>query len=291
MKVDQPLGDPSDAASQLLHRCWLAYLSDDLPTDAVIRAASRSGDDEAAREALFCASLDHTIWFHAPLSADRWHLYDFSCVHFVGGRGLAIGYVFAADGTARGDGRPGGARPRLRNRPTDRAIEPRVDVGPNARAHQVGGGHGHGTVGARDAPHADLPDTVADARSASGARARALREARRVHAEVGCDQFVVPRHEADGVPGRRDRGGDRRGDRGVRRRVRRHRCDRRPDDGQRSRGVRRRRGRRDAWSPAPELQRPQGGQAGRDHRPDRRRAASPATGCSSPRTPRPAARR
>ncbi len=98
MKVSTPLGDPSDAASQLLHRCWLAYLSDDLPTDSVLRALP-FGDDEAARNAAFCASLDHTIWFHGRLSADRWHLYDFSCVHYVGGRGLSIGSVFAADGS------------------------------------------------------------------------------------------------------------------------------------------------------------------------------------------------
>jgi acyl-CoA thioesterase II len=97
MKVSSPLGDPSDAESQLLHRCWLAYLSDDLPTDSVLGVLP-FGADEAARDASFCASLDHTIWFHGQLSADRWHLYDFTCAHYVGGRGLAIGHVFAADG-------------------------------------------------------------------------------------------------------------------------------------------------------------------------------------------------
>ena len=97
MKVNEPLGDPSDAGSQLLHRCWLAYLSDDLPTDTVIKAHP-VGNDAEARESLFCASLDHTIWFHRRLIADRWHLHDFSCLHFVGGRGLAIGHVFSEDG-------------------------------------------------------------------------------------------------------------------------------------------------------------------------------------------------
>ncbi len=98
MKVNGALGDPADPQAQILHRCWLAYLSDDLPTDAVIRAhpnAGAAGDDGA----LFCASLDHTIWFHRPLSADRWHLHDFSCQHFVGGRGLTIGHVFSEEGT------------------------------------------------------------------------------------------------------------------------------------------------------------------------------------------------
>ena len=87
MKVNAPLGD-----DQLLHRCWLAYLSDDLPTDSV-RATTEIVDDGR-----FTASLDHTMWFHRPLRADRWHLHDFTCHSFVGGRGLAIGHVFAADG-------------------------------------------------------------------------------------------------------------------------------------------------------------------------------------------------
>ncbi|MGZ4792195.1 MAG: acyl-CoA thioesterase [Ilumatobacteraceae bacterium] len=87
MKVNAPLGD-----DQLLHRCWLAYLSDDLPADAV-QAATGLVD-----EGRFTASLDHTMWFHRPVRADAWHLHDFSCHSFVGGRGLAIGHLFAADG-------------------------------------------------------------------------------------------------------------------------------------------------------------------------------------------------
>jgi acyl-CoA thioesterase-2 len=98
LRVDDELGDPGDPSAQLLHRYWLAYLSDDLPTDAVIRAHP---DGPAITEAsgVFSASLDHTIWFHRPVRADRWHLHDFTCLHFVGGRGLALGHVFTADGT------------------------------------------------------------------------------------------------------------------------------------------------------------------------------------------------
>jgi acyl-CoA thioesterase-2 len=97
MRVHTDLGDPADAAAQLLHRCWLAYLSDDLPTESVVRAHPEGALLESL-DALFCASLDHTIWFHRPLRADRWHLYDFTCHHYVGARGLSIGHVFAADG-------------------------------------------------------------------------------------------------------------------------------------------------------------------------------------------------
>lgn len=97
LKVGDALGDPADPAAQLVHRCWLAYLSDDLPTDAVVRAHPLAAEPDP-HALTFSASLDHTIWFHRPVAADRWHLYDFSCHHFVGGRGLSIGHVFAADG-------------------------------------------------------------------------------------------------------------------------------------------------------------------------------------------------
>lgn len=93
MRVTTPTGD-----DPLAHQCALAFISDDLPTDAVF---SSSPDARAAADAgtAFSASLDHTIWFHRPLRADQWHLYEMSCNAFVGGRGLSFGYVFAQDGT------------------------------------------------------------------------------------------------------------------------------------------------------------------------------------------------
>jgi acyl-CoA thioesterase II len=98
MRVNDELGDPADPGAQLLHRCWLAYLSDDMPTDSVIRAHPISTARAEGERELFCASLDHTIWFHRPLQADRWHLHDFSCHHYVGGRGLSFGHIFGEDG-------------------------------------------------------------------------------------------------------------------------------------------------------------------------------------------------
>lgn len=84
-----------------VHRCIMAYLSDDLPTDAVFRAhpvvAPRlegSADDLG----VYSASLDHAVWFHRPVRADTWHLYDMSCTALVGARGLTWGNVFDAEG-------------------------------------------------------------------------------------------------------------------------------------------------------------------------------------------------
>ena len=95
MKVTAPL-PPGNG--DLLHRCWLAYLSDDLPCDAVVRAHPRRTAIDGAEDR-FIASLDHSVWFHAPPQVDEWHLYDVSCIAYAGGRGLALGHTFSADGT------------------------------------------------------------------------------------------------------------------------------------------------------------------------------------------------
>ena len=81
MRVRVPLGD-----DDLLHRCWLAYLSDDLPCDAVVRAHPNRADIDGGAER-FIASLDHSVWFHHPPRVDEWHLYDVTCLAYAGGRG------------------------------------------------------------------------------------------------------------------------------------------------------------------------------------------------------------
>ena len=104
LKVDEPLGD-----DELLQRCWLAYLSDDLPTDSVGHAVLGWDDSDHEQPAdpeerndrwadVMSASLDHTIWFHRPVRADEWHLHDFTCHGYVGARGLSIGHIFSVGG-------------------------------------------------------------------------------------------------------------------------------------------------------------------------------------------------
>lgn len=91
LQVSEPVGD-----DYMMNCCWLAYLSDDVPTDSVVRAYRHVVGPEW--EPGFAASLDHTIWFHRPSRADQWHLYDFTSSVFVNGRGLATGKVFSRDG-------------------------------------------------------------------------------------------------------------------------------------------------------------------------------------------------
>lgn len=87
-------------AAPVLHDCWLAFISDDLPTGAVFNVLwpDRSSDDEADWGDVMSVSLDHTVWFHRSLQADQWHLYDMTCHYAGGSRGLAFGHVFTADG-------------------------------------------------------------------------------------------------------------------------------------------------------------------------------------------------
>ena len=93
MKVSESFGE-----DQVLDRCALAYLSDDLPNDCVITAIPeiKKASDEGRR---FSASLDHAVWFHRPVRSDEWNLYTMSCVNYGGGRGMTFGYVHSQDGS------------------------------------------------------------------------------------------------------------------------------------------------------------------------------------------------
>ncbi len=45
------------------------------------------------------ASLDHAVWFHAPVRADEWFLYETDSPAASAGRALCFGSIWAADGT------------------------------------------------------------------------------------------------------------------------------------------------------------------------------------------------
>jgi acyl-CoA thioesterase-2 len=117
---------PDDPA---LHQCLLTYLSDmgalfaawarGSAVFANIAATRRASWDEVRRRAermegsapepsfeperelprLMGASLDHSLWFHRPIRADEWFLYDAHAVSNAGSRGLMRGTLHAADGT------------------------------------------------------------------------------------------------------------------------------------------------------------------------------------------------
>ncbi len=94
MKIVDDLGD-----DPVLQAAALAYVSDDVPFDAVNRLHPKYVElPPGVEDDLTGASLDHSIWFHRPIRADRWHLHHLACHSLTGSRGLAIGQVFSEDG-------------------------------------------------------------------------------------------------------------------------------------------------------------------------------------------------
>jgi acyl-CoA thioesterase-2 len=84
----------SDEAA--LHAAAFAYLSDYWINFAACIAHVRGMAE--ANVKLYVASLNHAIWFHRPLRADQWLLFD--CVSPSGafGRGLAVARIYARSG-------------------------------------------------------------------------------------------------------------------------------------------------------------------------------------------------
>ncbi len=81
--------------SPTLHNAAFAYISDfSLLGAALIPHGVYIGSPE-----VIPASLDHVIWFHRPLRADAWLLYDQASPSASGARGLSTARVFTEDGT------------------------------------------------------------------------------------------------------------------------------------------------------------------------------------------------
>ena len=78
-----------------VHRAALAYLSDLTIQESILRAHGVSW----ATPGLKVASLDHAMWWHRFGRVDEWMLYVQESPSARGGRGLATGRIYAADGT------------------------------------------------------------------------------------------------------------------------------------------------------------------------------------------------
>ena len=79
---------------QVIHRAVLAYLSDMTLLDTALIAHGRSIFDPAIQG----ASLDHSLWFHAPVQADQWMLYAQDSPSSGHARALTRGQIFSRDG-------------------------------------------------------------------------------------------------------------------------------------------------------------------------------------------------
>jgi acyl-CoA thioesterase II len=85
------------ADDPMLHRCVAAYASD-LTLLGIAVPGALSPEEGTGRTPSFMASLDHAMWFHRPFRVDEWLLYAQSWVSSSGGRALAQGRLFCADG-------------------------------------------------------------------------------------------------------------------------------------------------------------------------------------------------
>jgi acyl-CoA thioesterase-2 len=82
------------ADDPLLHAAVVAYASDMSIIDSILKPHELSWETGAT----MVVSLDHCMWFHRPLRADRWLLFDQDSPVTYGSRGLARGLMFDEEG-------------------------------------------------------------------------------------------------------------------------------------------------------------------------------------------------
>ncbi len=88
-------GDGTLPPERTIHNAAFTYISDlSLLGASLVPHGIHIGSPEVQP-----ASLDHVIWFHRPIQADQWLLYDQASPSASGARGLSTARVFSADGT------------------------------------------------------------------------------------------------------------------------------------------------------------------------------------------------
>lgn len=81
-------------ADPLMHQCLLAYASDMNLLGSSLRPHGLSWFTGN----VMTASLDHAMWFHAPIRFEKWHLYTMDSPFTGGARGFNRGQVYSQDG-------------------------------------------------------------------------------------------------------------------------------------------------------------------------------------------------
>ena len=77
-----------------IHLALLAYESD----EALLGTARMPHRGKYQRESMQVASLDHSIWFHAPVDVNDWLLYCVDSPAAEGARGYTRGSIYSASG-------------------------------------------------------------------------------------------------------------------------------------------------------------------------------------------------
>jgi len=90
VRITEPVQD-----NPLAQACALTYLSDLTMVSTAL--APHTGDDHVGE--LMLASIDHALWFHAPVRTDEWLLFAQDTPVARGGHGLARGLFYNTSGT------------------------------------------------------------------------------------------------------------------------------------------------------------------------------------------------
>ena len=82
-----------DTSPQMQH-CLLAYASD----MNLLGSSLRPHGLTWFKGGVMTASLDHAMWFHAPINFENWHLYTMDSPFTGGARGFNRGSIYTSDG-------------------------------------------------------------------------------------------------------------------------------------------------------------------------------------------------
>jgi acyl-CoA thioesterase-2 len=108
--LEDPFAAPPKSPPDTKTRTWLR-VAGELPDESAVHAAALTFvSDLTLLSAGFArlgggwpdfagASLDHAVWFHQPVRADDWFLYETDSPAASAGRALCFGQIWSADGT------------------------------------------------------------------------------------------------------------------------------------------------------------------------------------------------
>lgn len=88
-RIAEPIAD-----DPVLHHCMLAYATD----MALLSTGQRPHGLQWFKSNIMGASLDHAIWFHAPIKFDEWHLYTMDAPWTGSARSFNRGMIFNQQG-------------------------------------------------------------------------------------------------------------------------------------------------------------------------------------------------
>ena len=90
LRAIDPLGD-----DPIVHAAAMVYFSDLLILSTTLGPHGIVMQDPS----LMTATIDHSLWLHAPVRADEWFLYNLQGMWSGAGRGLSLGWIYTPDGS------------------------------------------------------------------------------------------------------------------------------------------------------------------------------------------------